>query len=49
VVQVAVVSDGDDAGGVDFVVAHAVVRGDLVAGRECLGPVVVRLDGCAAS
>ena len=38
--QPAVVPDGDDTGGVDFVVPDAVVRGDLVAGGEGFGPVV---------
>jgi len=42
------VADGDDAGGVDFVVPDAVVRRDLVAGGEGFGPVVVGLDGGAA-
>ncbi|MDT5369481.1 MAG: hypothetical protein QOC62_3912 [Mycobacterium sp.] len=48
-VQVAVVADGDDAGGVDSVVADAVVRWDVVAGGEGFGPVGVGLDGGAAS
>jgi hypothetical protein len=30
-------------------VAHAVVRRDLVAGGEGLGPIGERLDGCASS
>ena len=44
VVQAAVVADGDDVGGVDGVVADPVVRRDLVAAGEGLGPVVKRLD-----
>lgn len=39
----AVVADGDDSGGVDFVVAHAEVRRDFVASGEGFGPVVERL------
>jgi hypothetical protein len=49
VMEPAVVADGDDAGGVDFVVAYAVVRWDLLAGGQGFGPVVERLDGGAAS
>ena len=45
----AVVAQDDDAGGVDGVVAHPVVRRDLVAGGEGFGPVVERLDGCGAA
>ena len=37
VVKAAVVADGDGAAGVDFVVAHAEVWGDLVAGGEGFG------------
>jgi hypothetical protein len=37
VVQAAVVADGDDAGGVDAVVAHPGVRRDAVAGGEGFG------------
>ena len=37
VVQAAVVADGDDAGGVDSVMADSVVRWDLVAGGEGFG------------
>jgi hypothetical protein len=48
VVSAAGVADGDDAGGVDFVVAHPVVRRDLVAGGEGFGPGVERLDGGAS-
>jgi hypothetical protein len=45
VVQAAVVADGDDAGGVDFVVSDAVVRRDLVSAGEGFGAVVKGLDG----
>lgn len=47
-VQAAVVADGDDAGGVDFVVPDAVVRWDLVAAGEGFGAGVKRLDGGVA-
>jgi hypothetical protein len=42
VVQAAVAAQGDHAGGVDFVVADAVVRRDLVAGLAVTrpGPVI---------
>jgi len=42
---VAVVADGDDAGGVDAVVADPVVRGDAVAGGKGFGAGVKRLQG----
>ena len=45
VVEAAVVADGDDAGGVDAVVAYPVVRRDAVAGGEGFGPVGEGLDG----
>ena len=47
VVQSAVVADGDDAGGVDSVVADPVVRRDLVAGGEGFGASVKGLQGCS--
>ena len=48
VVQAAGVTDGDDAGGVDAVVAQAVVRCDVVAGGGGFGPVGEGLDRGAA-
>ena len=39
------VADGDDAGGVDAVVADPVVRGDAVAGGKGFGAGVKRLQG----
>ena len=47
-VEAAVVTDGDDAADVDFVVADVVVRRDLIAGGEGFGPGVERLDGGAS-
>jgi len=42
---VAVVADGDDAGGVDAVVAYPVMRGDAVAGGKGFGAGVKRFEG----
>jgi hypothetical protein len=47
VVQSAVVADGDDAGGVDAVVADSVMRRDAVAGGEGFGARVKGVLGCS--
>ena len=46
--QAAVVAEGDDAGGVDSVVANPVVRRDLVSGGEGFGSGVEGLQGCSS-
>ena len=47
VVQAAVVADGDDASGVDAVVAYPVMRCDALAGGEGVGAGVEGVSGCS--